>query len=285
MANLFSGLNNLPIFEGRTDADTRRALLEAGLGMLAPQAPGGNALTQIGGGIQAGLNSLDTTEATNTANEQAAFDNIIKGRGASSAEVRATAAKTTSESTTTVAETGANRQAQDAQEFKDEKILRDAKVLLDTEVAGWMKRRWSGPPGATSKVTTAMTNADVITNWKKVLLAADPVKYTLPDGTTNDAMLVVDAFGSMHKQTDTASSENLASILGGGEAAAISEEISTIQGRAPGPGSISTLPPVAAPIVDEVSGGDLPVVVTAEDREKVPIGSDYIHNGVRRTRQ
>lgn len=282
MANLFSGLNNLPIFEGRNEADTRRALLEAGLGMLQTQPPSGNALTQIGGGISAGLASLDKTEARNTATEQQAFQNIIAGRGATSDEIRAGAAKTTSESTTTVAETGQARQEEVESQFDDEKALRDAKVLLDTETAAWMKRRWTGPPGATSKVTTATTNAQAIAAWKQVLYDKDPVKYTI-NGVKNEAMLAVDAFGAMHKQVSVADAEQLAFILGAGEAKVISGNISELQGTAPAPGEVSTLPAVVAP--PPGGAGDLPVVVTAEDREKVPIGSDYIHNGVRRTRQ
>lgn len=280
MANIFSGLNNLPVFEGRSDADTRRALLETGLGLLQPQPPGGNALTQIGGGITRGLESLDTTEAKNTATEQQAFENIIRGRGAAAEEVRAQAAATTAASTTTVAETGAGGLEEEISQFDDLDSLRKAEILLKTKTAEWMARRWTGPPGATSKVTTASTNAQVIEAWKQVLLAKDPVKYTGADGQPNNAMLEVDAFGAMHKQVSVADAEQLAFILGAGEAGDISGKISELQGVAPAPGSVST-----APIVNEVAGGDLPVVVTAEDRAKVPVGSDYILNGQRYTKQ
>ncbi len=284
MASIFDGLNNIPIFEGRSEEDRRRALLQAGLALTEPQDPlaGGNALTQLAGGVSAGLQSLDITEAKNTATEQQAFENIIRGRGATAEEVRAAAAKTTAESTTTVAKTGAGGLAEEISQFDDLDSLRKAEILLKTKTAEWMARRWTGPPGATSKVTTASTNAQVIEAWKQVLLAKDPVKYTGADGQPNEAMLEVDAFGAMHKQSSVADAEQLAFILGRGEAGVISTKISELQGLAPSPGSVSTLPEAAA---DAVVGGDLPIVVTAEDREKVPIGSDYMHNGVRRTRQ
>ena len=269
MASIFDGLNNLPIFEGRSEEDRRRALLQAGLALTEPQDPlaGGNALTQLAGGVSAGLQSLDITEAKNTATEQQAFDNIIAGRGATSEEVRAFAAKTTSESTTTVAETGQDRLAEVESQFDDEQALRDAKVLLDEETAAWMARRWTGPPGATSKVTTATTNAQVIAAWKEVLFAKDEVRYSNPDGSRNEAMLAVDAFGAMHKQVSVADAEQLAFILGKGEGAKISAEISELQGIAPLPGSVSTLP-TGATAVERPQ--------TQEQIDSLPTGTKFI---------
>lgn len=279
MASIFDGLNNLPIFEGRSDPDRRRALLETGLALTAPQDPlaGGNALTQLSGGVSAGLASLDKTERKNTATEQQAFENIITGRSAATDETRAEAAQVNAEAAALNSETNKGIAGEAVREFNIRKGLRDAKIDLDKAQAEWLRRRFAGDPSGAGKVTTALIEESVIEAEMANLLASDPALYTLANGKPNMSLLTVQAFSNMHKIKGVAGTENLASILQSGEGAAISENISAIQGVSP--------PPVAAPIVNETTGGDLPVVSSPEDRDKIAIGQDYIFNGQRYTRQ
>lgn len=125
--NIFSGLNDLPVFEGRTDEDTRRALLASGLALMQPVNPltGGGALGQLGGGIQAGLDSLDTTERKNTALTQQDFLNSIATRGA-----------VTDERRTTVDEAGVpiDQQQADTQKAAEEAAAATAKGNLEEEI-------------------------------------------------------------------------------------------------------------------------------------------------------
>lgn len=77
---LLSGLTQLPVMNGVPDPERNRALLEAGLAMMQPQDPleGGGALTQFSGGVNAGLESLDTQRHERQGLDQLATDNILK---------------------------------------------------------------------------------------------------------------------------------------------------------------------------------------------------------------
>ncbi len=266
MASIFDGLNNLPIFEGRSEEDRRRALLQAGLALTEPQDPlaGGNALTQLAGGVSAGLQSLDITEAKNTATEQQAFENIIRGRGATAEESRA-------ESASVIAEATALNVEQTGIEFDAEKALRLAKVDLDKAQAEWLRRRFAGDPSGASKVTAAMIDQSVIIAQMENLYANDPGKYTLPDGKRNISLLTVQAFNDLHKAKGVADAEQLGFILQSGEGAEISQKVSELQG----------IPPTPAPIVDETPSAATPVITTKEEFDALPIGAEYIHNGKR----
>jgi hypothetical protein len=91
MPGLLSGLQNLAVFDNVPDSERDRALIQAGLGMMQPQneAVGGGPLTQLTGGIQAGLSSLDRSEDRRFAEEQRQSDNLISGRAATVGERRA----------------------------------------------------------------------------------------------------------------------------------------------------------------------------------------------------
>jgi len=273
VASIFDGLNNLPIFEGVAQPDRRRALLEAGLAMTQPFDPmTGNNLTQITGGVSAGLASLDQSDRKNTFKEQQAFDNIIKGRGATAEESRAESAGVVADAAALNASTSEAAQGQTEVEFSAEKDLREAKVDLDKAQAEWLRRRFAGDPSGASKVTAAMIDQTVIMAQMENLYAADPGKYTTPDGKRNIALLTVQAFNDLHKAKGVADAEQLGFILDQGEGAAISGRISELQGTPPAPAA-------------GVAGGDVPVITNAEEREKIPVGSDYMFNGQRFTKQ
>jgi len=265
MANLFSGLSDLPVFEGRSEEDRRSALLATGLGLLQPQDPlaGGNALTQLGGGVQAGLTSLDTTAATNRETEQQAFQNIITGRAAATDETRAESGQVVAEAAALNAETNVAAQGQDVTEFSAEKGLREAKIDLNKAQAEWLRRRFAGDPSASTKVTAAMLEDKVIQAQMENLLRSDPEKYTLSDGKPNIALLTVQAFNDLHKAKGLAASEQLGLIVNTGEAEEISGNISTLQGPPPEP---ATEPQVQ-------------VITTLDEFNALPIGAEYSHNG------
>lgn len=267
MANITTALNNLPVFEGRSDEDRRRSLLAAGLGMIQPQDPmaGGNALTQLAGGVQAGLTSLDTTAATNRATEQQAFENVITGRAADAEDTRAEAVRLSAEANQLNAETNALAQTQVETEFSAEEGLRDAKIDLDKAQAEWLRRRFAGDPSGAAKVTAAMIDDKVIIAQMENLLRADPSKYSLANGKPNIALLTVQAFNDLHKAKGLADSESLGLILNQGEAADVSGRISALQGIPPEP------PPEAA----------TPTITTIDEFNALPIGAEYIHNGQR----
>ncbi len=248
-------LEDLPVFDDQPDDARSRAILQFGLGLMQPQNPitGGGPLAAFGNSVQAGLGSLDQDEAKRAAADQQVFQNLItSGKLADSenrtgilgqnADTNLISAEGTVASQEAASKLGVDKLAEASGQFDDEKALRDAKVLLDTETAGWMKRRYTGPPGGPAGTTTTATiNQDVIDNWKRVLYDADPVLYTNPDGSINMAMLAVQAYANMKKQDKTAGSDVLGMILDQGEADATSKNISDIQGRVPPPGSVSQL--------------------------------------------
>lgn len=232
MASLFDGLQNIPVFEGRTEEDRRSALLQAGLAMMQTPERGQGPISQIGGGIQAGLSDLDKTKAANTATEQQAFQNMITTQGAEADTTRAEAVQLT-------AETGQDRLAQDVNEFTVKEGLRTAEIDLDKAQAEWLRRRWTGPPaGASGAVTAAMLENKVIEAQIVNLIRADPGKYTMENGQINYQLATVQAFNDLHKAKGLAGSDTLGLILGKGEAGEVGQNISELQGQPPAPASV-----------------------------------------------
>ena len=232
MASLFEGLQNIPVFEGRSEEDRRSALLQAGLALMQPPQLGGGPVAQVGGGIQAGLTDLDKTKAANAAADQQVFQNLITTQGAEADTTRAEAVALT-------AETGKGRLAQEVDEFSVEDGLRKAKINLDKAQAAWLKRRWSGPPaGASKAVTAAMLEDKVIQAQIVNLIRADPAKYTLENGDINYQLATVQAFNDLHKAKGLAGSDTLGFILDKGEAEVTGQTISTLQGTPPVPASV-----------------------------------------------
>lgn len=126
--NLFSGLDNLAIFEDTPDPERRRAIMQAGLAMMQQQPGGGGFVSQVGGGIQTGLDSLDTQEQQRFNRGQLDFQNMITERGAVTDERRAGTGEVNAETGQQVAGTGQTQvENQDAQ----------AKATLDEKVRQW----------------------------------------------------------------------------------------------------------------------------------------------------
>jgi len=275
MPGLFDGLSNLPVFEGASDEATRRALLTAGLAMMQPFNPlEGNALTQAGGGIQAGLASLDQTKATEGAIAQQDFQNIIAGRQVSADEQRADAA--TSQADTEARRVGAEeaRIAEGARQFDAEQDLRAAKINLDEAQAEWLRRRHDGTPADSSKITESMIDNSFITARMENLYRANPAKYTLADGSKNLALLMDDSFLALHRVTGTAGNENIPIIAQDTQdAAATGANITALQGEAPAPS--------AAPAPTVADQSKEPTITTQAEFDALPSGTVYIHNGKR----
>lgn len=241
MAGLLDGLQNLPVFEGRPEEDRRRALLEAGLAMMQPQDAlmGENPLTQLSGGVTAGLTSLDRTDAQNRAADQQAFQNIITGQQADAATMKAGAAEITANAAATNAGTSASALDQQIAEFDAEQGLRDAKINLDEAQARWLDRRHDGSPAGANKKTQAMIDDEIIKAHMRVIYQAEPEAWTGVDGKPDMARLMVQAFSNLHRQKIPSSVADLSFIIDGGEAEALGENISAIQGEPPPPAGVS----------------------------------------------
>lgn len=126
--NLFSGLDNLAIFEDTPDPERRRALMEAGLAMMQQQGGDGGFVSQVGGGVQAGLASLDQQEQQRFNRGQLDFQNMITERGAVTDERRAGTGEVNAQTGQQVADTGETQvENQDAQ----------AKATLDEKIREW----------------------------------------------------------------------------------------------------------------------------------------------------
>ena len=215
---LFSGLSNLPIFEGRPEDEVRRALLATGLGLMQPQNPlTGGAVTQLTGGIQAGLESLDTTEAKRLEQDAARRADILRGREVTAEEERARAATTTAEAAATSAEgrvTAASEAlAEEARQFDALEVLRASEIDLNTANAEWLRRRFGGDPSTAARLTAAGLDRQDIEARIQNLYRANPERYSFVDEngvvTKNIALLTEDAFNDHYIAKGIITNENL----------------------------------------------------------------------------
>jgi hypothetical protein len=266
MTSLVDGLNNLPIFEGVPDADRSRAIITAGLSMLQPRNPvtQGGGLQAVGGGIADGLASLDGSAARRASASQQAFDNTIATQDANSRTTSAEASATTANAATTNAETNAAGVAEEARQFNAEAALRDADVDLKKAEAAWLARRHDGSPAGSGSVTQAQLDKAEVEARMEVLVGQDPTRYTLPDGSTNAALAMTDAFQSIYVEKGLLSNEGLAVITdtpGAGE-----ETRQNVEGLL-----TNFQPPVGDAAV--------PVVTDQASYDAIPVGGQYTLNG------
>lgn len=142
---LFSGLTNLPVFEGVPNPERSRALLEAGLAMMQPQDPlRGTDLTQLTGGVSAGLQSLDRQRGERKQDEVTAFDQMISGRGADTADRGVDVQQQQ-------ADTGVLRQEAD-------QTSQEAAAALGQDQLAQAEKEWT-ENGSNRKATAALANA------------------------------------------------------------------------------------------------------------------------------
>lgn len=165
-----NALQNLNVFDGTPVNMRNRALLQAGLQMLQPIQPGGNALTGIGSGVAAGLQSLDTSRANAARSEQQGFDNRIQERTVS----------TTEQDTTSKAERRASQTRNEAsvadetkRQFNEEAGLRQAEELERRANAAYKDRMPAEAGGTTSE---AQNFADLVKTKAMAIWKADQAK-------------------------------------------------------------------------------------------------------------
>jgi len=230
--NLFSGLDNLAIFEGVPDDVRRRALIDTGLAMLQPQGPEGSAITQIGGGIEAGLASLDDAEQQSFNRNQLDFQNMITQRGAVTDERRAGTGEVNAQTGQQVATTGQTQvENQDTQataaleeeirQWNREGLDRAAQRGLDKAKSRYWDRMPEGGIGGRPSATDALF-AEHIAKMNSLWVLdqrKSPLEQQFSD--KDDDILIDMAWRDITLRKGTAGNEALALMASGTQDAAL----------------------------------------------------------------